>query len=98
MFYMEINHLAHAQAKLLTVTLRGYLALCLKHRDSWLAVGATNMQVTHLIAAILEETDQQNGHDNNDGNEDGRIDQGKTKRLNTARRGALIKRKIESEV
>ena len=43
------------------------------------------MLVTHLVAAVLEETDQQNGHDNNDGNEDGRVDQGKTKCLNTTR-------------
>ena len=50
-----------------------------------------------LVAAVLEEADQQHCHDDNDGYEDSRVDQGKTKRLNTTGGSALVKGKVVAE-
>ena len=53
---------------------------------------------TDLVAAILEETDEQYRHDNNDCYEDSRIDQGKAKRLNATGGGTLIEGKVVAEI
>ena len=52
----------------------------------------------YLVAAILEEADQQNSHDHYDGNEDSGVDQGKAKRLNTTGGRALIKGEVVTEI
>ena len=57
-----------------------------------------HMYIVYLIATILEETDQENSHDHYNGYEDSSINQGKTKRLNTTGRFALIKWKIVTTI
>ena len=54
--------------------------------------------VAYLVAAILEEADQQNGHDHYDGDKDSSIDQGKTKCLNSTGGIILIKGKVVTEM
>ena len=52
----------------------------------------------YLVAAVLEQADQQDSHDHYDGDEDSSIDQSKTKRLNTTGGLALIKWKVVTEM
>ena len=62
-----------------------------------LALQCSRSSRTDLIAAILEETDEQDCHHNDDGDEDSCIDQSKPKRLYTTGRRALVKRKVVPE-
>ena len=56
------------------------------------------LQTVYLVAAIFEEADEQNGHDNDDGNEDSSVDQDKQKLYTTIVGLILIKGQVVASV